>query len=159
MTISPPTPRNISEIIAISLERPAEFTPFSRATPKKRNWKRSHLNDKGTIHFCWTAYFLAPVYANGKYTGTSSIPIVSRCKFLLPPPPGQAEITRRVAILVSTSLLVTRPCILANVRAFMCVCVATLCTGNRGSPFFFFFFFFKQSNRNIPTPGLAVEIS
>lgn len=76
--------------------------------PRKRNWKRSYLNDKEVIHFCRTAYFLA-VYANGKYTGTSSIAIVSRCKFLHHPAsipvPITPEITRRVAILVLSSLL------------------------------------------------------
>ena len=97
-----------------------EFTPFSRATPKKRNWKRSHLNDKGTIHFCWTAYFLAPC-TQTESTRELLASLLSRdANFSSHPSPGQAEITRRVAILVSTSLLVTRPCILANVRP--CVC-------------------------------------
>ena len=99
-----------------------EFTPFSRATPKKRNWKRSHLNDKGTIHFCWTAYFLAPVYANGKYTGTSSIPIVSRCKFLLPPLPwtgGDYKKSRNTRFHLPSR----HSSVHSSERASVCVCV------------------------------------
>lgn len=112
--------RNISEIIAISLDRPAEFTPFSLARdPEKKEletiafkWQRDHS-------FLLDGLLFGPVYANGKYTGTSSISIVSRCKFLPPTPWTGGDYKKSRNTRFHPPLLVTRPCILACV----CVCV------------------------------------